>query len=251
MRAASPPDALDAEVDDAIRLQRYERNEADFMRRVVQRGDSVIDLGAHVGVHTVLLADLVGPRGSVMAVEPCHAHLVRLASAVETAGAADGVTIVAAAAADEDGERSLLVSAPGQASRHAWLMPAGREAGPLDVRECVRAVRVDDLPRSRRVTFMKIDVEGAESLALRGAWRLLASDRPVLLVDLHPHLIPIVSGESADACITRLSTLGYRCCLLGAGVPSTPITEMPTGAVTPVVFLPDDPNSWASRDSGR
>jgi len=244
-------DMIGLEMDEAIRAGNYERNEADFIRRCVHHGDSAIDLGAHVGVHTTLLAGLVGSAGWVIAIEPNKTHVARLAAALRAAGVADRVTIVTAAAGNAAGERSLIVSAPGQASYHAWLMPPGRAAGPLEVVEHVRVVRIDDVPRRGRVSFMKIDVEGAESLALEGASALLASDRPVLLVDLHPHLMPIVSGESPGDLIARLRAVGYHCHLLGAGVPFTRIDDTPSTAVTPVVFLPDALDSRTPPDPGR
>src|SRR5262245_26659292 len=242
---------LDFEIDEAIRAGRYELNEADFIRRTVRAGDTAIDLGAHIGVHTTLLADLVGTTGSVIEIETATSHVERLEAAIQVAGAAARVTIVAAAAGDAAGERSLLVSAPGQSSRHAWLLPSGRTGGPLDVVEQVRVVKVDDVPRRGRVAFMKIDVEGAESLAVKGASALLASDRPVLLVDLHPHLMPLVSADHPAALIARLRAMRYRCHLLGAGTPSIEIADTPSNAVTPVVFLPDALDSRPSRDSGR
>jgi FkbM family methyltransferase len=229
----------------------YELNEADFIRRSVHRGDTAIDLGAHVGVHTTLLAERVGPDGSVIAIEPCSAHVTHLTAAVQTAGACDRVTIVGAAAGDVASERRLLVSAPAQSSRHAWLLPDGQPTGPRDFIERVHVVRIDDLPRRGRVSFMKIDVEGAESLALAGASAMLASDRPILLVDLHPHLMPVVSRERPVDLISRLRSMGYRCHLLGAGVPSAEIEDTPTAAVTPVIFLPDALDSRTPRDSGR
>jgi FkbM family methyltransferase len=244
-------DVAGLEIDEAIRAGCYERNEADFIRRSVHQGDTAIDLGAHVGVHTTLLAALVGPDGWVIAIEPSPAHVVRLDAAVRAAGVTDRVTIVTAAAGDAAGERSLLVTAPGQSSHHAWLVPPGQATSPLEVVQPVRVVRVDDVPRRGRVSFMKIDVEGAESLALAGVAALLASDRPVLLVDLHPHLMPVVSGESPGDLIARLRGFGYRCHLLGAGVPSTGIDDTPSNAVTPVVFLPDAPDPRTSRDFRR
>jgi FkbM family methyltransferase len=244
-------DVAGLEIDEAIRAGCYERNEADFIRRSVHQGDTAIDLGAHVGVHTTLLAALVGPGGSVIAIEPSPAHVVRLEAAARAAGVVDRVRIVEAAAGDAPGERLLLVSAPGQSSHQAWLVPPGHATSPLEVLQPVRVVRVDDVPRRGRVSFMKIDVEGAESLALAGAAALLASDRPVLLVDLHPHLMPIISGESPDALIARLRVFGYRCHLLGAGVPSTGIDDTPSSAVTPVVFLPDAFDSRTPPDPGR
>jgi len=251
MTGALSGSVLDVEIDEAVRAGRYELNEADFIRRTVSPGDTAIDLGAHVGVHTTLLADLVGPTGQVIAIEPASLHVARLEAAIRVAGAADRVTILAAAAGDAACERSLLVSAPGQSSRHAWLLPPDKRGGPLDVVEQVRLIRVDDVPRRGRVSLIKIDVEGAESLAIAGASALLTSDRPVLLVDLHPHLMPLVSADHPAGLIADLRAAGYRCHLLGAGVPSTEIVDTPSNAVTPVVFLPDAIDSRTSRDFGR
>ena len=52
-----------------------EQPEQDAMRRVVARGDVVIDIGANLGIHTVLLAKLIGPDGKLFAFEPNTALL--------------------------------------------------------------------------------------------------------------------------------------------------------------------------------
>ena len=73
---------------------------------------------------------------------------------------------------------------------------------------------LEDLPRP--VAFLRLDVEGAEGLVLRGAGRLLAADRPVLLVELHLDRVPRISGLDPSSIFDALHAIGYRVHALGA-----------------------------------
>jgi hypothetical protein len=59
----------------------------------------------------------------------------------------------------------------------------------------------------------------------------------VLLVDLHPHLLTAVSGETPVSLIAGMARAGYECRFLGAGRPGDRITDTSSNAVTSVVFL--------------
>ena len=98
-------------------------------------------------------------------------------------------------------------------------------------------VAIDDVVEGA-VRFIKVDVEGAEGRALRGASRLLEHSRPTLLVELHPHLLPMVSGETPAALIAWMASLDYECRLLGAGRPGPLVSDTPSIAVASAVFLP-------------
>jgi FkbM family methyltransferase len=234
----------------------YERNEQDFMRLVVRPGMHVADVGAHLGVHTVLLADLVGESGSVTALEPLDAHAGSLSTTIRERGLERTVTVVQAAAADAAGIRPMVVSAPQLASANAYFdlpsvasakegLPAVALAkGPAATSEdivvrYVPTVMLDAVLADRPVGFLKIDVEGAEALVLRGARRLLVEDRPVVLVDVHPHLMSRLDGTTPDGLIVEMKELGYRCRLLGAGVPGSPIADVPASGATQVIFICD------------
>jgi hypothetical protein len=103
--------------------------------------------------------------------------------------------------------------------------------------ERTQTVAIDDVIDGA-VRFIKVDVEGAEGRALRGANRLLERSRPTLLVELHPHLLPMVSGETPAALIAWMASLDYECRLLGAGRAGLRISDTPSNGVTSAVFLP-------------
>jgi hypothetical protein len=99
-------------------------------------------------------------------------------------------------------------------------------------------VALDDLPLRRPVRFIKMDVEGAEPLVMKGAARLLRDDRPVVLSELHPTQLDRASGTSADAFLSAMRSAGYRAHLMQDGQPAAPLDRAPAGALVSIVLLP-------------
>lgn len=219
---------------------RFELNELDFIRRTVRAGASVVDCGAHVGFFAMHMARLVGTNGSVVALEPFQGNLECLERSVRENRFEDRLRIEAAAAGARTGEAELVFAPRTINSGGAYLrrdkdeVPAGHET----LR--IRTVALDNVPAPRPVTFIKADIEGAEPLAFRGAERILADDRPVILSELHPYQLERVSGTTAAGFIEEMRACGYTCHLLGAGIPTTRIDDAPTSGVTSVVFLPEE-----------
>jgi FkbM family methyltransferase len=139
----------------------------------LREGARVFDVGAHQGIVAMMLGDLVGPMGRVVAVEatPHNADVAR--RNVELNGLGQ-VTVMHAAGADEPG---VLRFSPRMNGHVAAEDEASVE---------VRALTVDELTREHgapQVLF--IDVEGYELHVLRGARRTLESHRPDLFVEVH------------------------------------------------------------------
>ncbi len=211
---------------------RYELNELDFVRATVRPGDAVVDLGAHIGAYTLRLARLVGPSGRVTALEAGGAHVECLRRSVAANHLETWTDVLHAAASDVNGRAWLRHPSPESSSAHSWLGERTEEDG-----EQVATVRLDDVIEGP-VQFVKVDIEGAEGLALRGASGTIERSRPTLLVELHPHLLPVVSGETPASLIAWIAALGYECRILGAGRPGAPISDTPSNGVTSAVFLP-------------
>jgi len=215
----------------------YERNEQEFMRLVVRPGMHVVDVGAHIGFHTVHLADLVSHAGLVTAFEPVSEHATVLLGTIRARRCEGRVRLTQAAVADASGIRTLVIAAPAMAPANAHFKMAAVDVD-LTSRQ-VPVVTLDETLSNRPISFLKIDVEGAEALVLRGARRLLADDHPIVLVDLHPHLMVRLDGTTPAALIHEMAMGGYECRLLGAGVPASILTDLHARGVTTVVFLPE------------
>jgi FkbM family methyltransferase len=163
----------------------WEPDLAAFLRRRIRPGDTVIDVGAHIGCVTALTSKLVGPGGTVVAIEPCPLVIPWLHETVER-NELTNVRVVDAAVSDRDHELPLFLGPnwnPGETTTVA--RPKLREQGR------VRAAPLDSLLTREELTTaraIKIDVEGGEDRVLAGmlaSLDALAADAE-LVVELSP-----------------------------------------------------------------
>src|SRR3974390_3330884 len=209
---------------DAMRLEyeigaRYARTgyEPVFYRNFVDRirpGMTVFDVGAHVGIFTLGAALRVGKSGCVFAFEPAPDTVDMLRRHVRMNGMDDVIEVVPSIVSDADGKATfyahgLSMAASMSQSNTVDLNPERPErAATLDLTSMAR----DTFCETRGISpdVIKIDVEGAEYLALKGAERLLGAGRPspVILCEVHPVHMKNCGGSLADF-EQYLSRLGY------------------------------------------
>jgi FkbM family methyltransferase len=175
----------DEDVSRFIRLHgEWEPETTAYLRRTVQPGWRCVDVGANVGWFAILMADLAGPAGQTIAVEP----LAELCDCIRESAAAygfeDRLTVVEAAAAETEGGSLRL-------NLHASKLGFTTERVPFDwtpaeMRDA-KTVTLDRLLGSwGRCDLIKIDVEGCEPRVVRGARAILEKHRPLLLVEFLP-----------------------------------------------------------------
>src|SRR4051794_31599983 len=153
----------------------YEPATHSFIRRHAAPGTAAIDAGAHIGLFTVLMARAVGPAGRVLSFEPTT-HTARLLRRTVALNGLDGVVESREeAVAGQRGVAEFFVDAHGASNANSLLNRSGT-VGSIHV----PTVSIDDLfsDDARRISCLKIDVEGAELEVLRGASRTLQLHRP-------------------------------------------------------------------------
>jgi FkbM family methyltransferase len=157
----------------------YDRPFTAYVQRYIQPGDTVIDVGAHVGLFTLLLAYQVWEPGRVVAYEPSPRMLELLRDNVSMGWLNDRVEIVPKAAASTSGSRLFL--APARYTMTGSLQPVEHLLSTQDRVDNLDRVEVETEPldvhlgRFEQVALVKIDVEGAENQVLAGMEQLLAS----------------------------------------------------------------------------
>ena len=177
------------------------------LRAHVQPGTIVVDVGANVGFFTRYFAEWTGTDGRVLAIEPEQQNFERLKAMILSRRLDAVVDAVHAAAAEQEGLVALTVDP---------FHPAGHYLSAEGVP--TRAVTIDDLVRQRpgrAVSFIKIDVQGAELRVLHGATWTLQSSHPALLVELDEGALRS-QGASVEAVVAFLASFGYRGQLLSS-----------------------------------
>ncbi len=156
-------------------------------------GDVFYDLGANVGFFALIASRLVAPSGRVVAVEPLPAASDLLRSNLEANGFAHA-TVVQAAIGAAAGSGRLQVGASSLDGR----LSTGDDGLAVDVVSVDHAVEMLGWPPP---SLVKLDVEGAETSALRGMARTAERWRPTLLIEVH---------WCRDAVLEALGELGYE-----------------------------------------
>ncbi|MGB8265599.1 MAG: FkbM family methyltransferase [Candidatus Velthaea sp.] len=171
--------------------------EAELFAALCAPGDTVFDVGANIGAHTVALARLVGPGGFVYAFEPLRVIFNVLCANVALNGLenVEGVHAVVGRTPGEEFIPEIRHDESGNfGSFDASYFGAGRP---------VRRVTLDAFANVERLTLVKIDIEGMEGEAIAGAHDLIARHRPVLYVENDRR-------DRSPALIAQLFALGYR-----------------------------------------
>ncbi len=217
---------------------RYEADAVRFVRGILQPGDVAVDAGAHIGFFTVQMAALVGAAGRVYAFEPLDANADLLERSIAENRFADRVVLRRAAVGDRSGAANLTYPEETLNTGGAYLLREGTAPLTDNLVSPVPLVALDDLPLERPVRLIKMDVEGAEPLIVRGAARLLAEDRPAILAEVHATQLDRVCGVPAGRFLAEMADLGYRAHHLAGGVIGAPLDRVADDRVLTVVFLP-------------
>jgi FkbM family methyltransferase len=203
---------LDQGIDLAIYLLgAFERSTVNAYRKIVKRGDTVLDIGANVGAHTLHLARLVGNNGAVIAYEPTAyaVHKLRQNLALNPE-LVQCVTVVQMMLTDSDNqipEHEIYSSWPLNTEEN---LHAGH-LGQLKSTEGSRALTLDSHLQSlklKRVDFLKMDVDGFECHVLGGATTTLKTCQPTILMELSPYLYS-EHGKSLNDLLSLLTGAGY------------------------------------------
>ena len=182
----------------------YDDAHFDFISRVVRPGSICLDVGANVGVYSVVLSRMVGPEGQVHSFEPVD-HIRSRAIRNLRANAARNTTMNACALGAEAGEVEMLQVREGQfrggtSSIHATenMTKMGLDAFekrtvPIDTID--RYVQKKALPH---LDFIKIDIEGHELSCLRGAQETLTNMGPMVLFEHSQRRLKHLKIDEAD-----------------------------------------------------
>jgi FkbM family methyltransferase len=181
-----------------------------------------LHVGASDGRHSYVMTQ-VAPKATIYAIEPSAFSYEVLKMTVAWHGIGDRVTPVHAAVGDKPGEMLLFTprkisgrmgrayafvseTAP-QGKARPDLQDKGMELQPTPV------ITIDGFCAERgigHVDFIRMDIEGAELMALKGAHAVLDRDKPHVLLEIHPAMLTERFNGTAEQVVELFLTRGYR-----------------------------------------
>ncbi|WP_018640448.1 FkbM family methyltransferase [Parafrankia elaeagni] len=198
------PDAADGSVRSMLSLCYRPPALAPVLDVALNAGGCFYDVGANIGIYTLWAASKVGPAGQMYAFEPAPATFEHLTRLVRMNGLGN-VTAIPAAVGARRGVGYLRTVADASGLAHLTTAPAGL----VDCLEAPLTTLDDHVTRHRPPTLIKIDVEGHELAVLQGAGDLLATHRPVVVLEAIPSH-QARTGSSTRALFDLLSAADYE-----------------------------------------
>lgn len=192
----------------AIAIRRgeiFEPEVVEVARRYAKLGTTVLDVGANFGQMTIQFSRMVGAEGSVLAVEADDYIFSILRRNLEANGCTN-VRPVFAAAMEESGTQ-VFYPEPN--------FERFRSYGSYGVDPCagggrsVRTLAIDDIEFDRPISFMKVDIQGSDLLAMRGARKTIERHRMPILFEYEEQFQREFSTSFQDY-MDFVTSIGYR-----------------------------------------
>jgi FkbM family methyltransferase len=194
----------------AIYAGRFEWQELQLLKKILQPGDTFVDIGSNIGLYSMIAAKRVGKNGSVYAVEPVSKTFKRLERNI-LLNKYLNVKAYQLAISSSNGTLPMSVSQDGYDAWNSLTKPA---RGEKYLTEEVKTIRFDDFVQqnslSGRIKMVKVDVEGWEDELFKGAFKTLSTaDAPILQVEFNEPALN-AAGSSSRKLADRIIGFGYQ-----------------------------------------
>ena len=188
-----------------------DRAERELLRKILFQGAVVVDVGANIGIYSQFLSRCIGPTGLVHSFEPSPDNFKRLSAATRDLS---NVRLTQAVVGERSGKCKLYVSDKLNVDHRAYQANGdSRDTMPIEM------VALDHYFKLREhVDLIKMDIQGYELHALRGATRVVADNPDIkLLIEFWPYGLTQAGANWADLiafleqkgmCIRQLSSKG-------------------------------------------
>ena len=211
-----------------------------LLQRILPSNGVFIDIGANQGELTVAAAMLV-PKGRVIAIEPLEKNTLRLQSNIALNNLTN-VEIMPVGVSDTRGvfpvfDQSGIFSDGTHNEGLSSLYPGDTRKTRIGSIQIERLDDVVDPLKLTRIDLIKLDIEGAEWPALRGALATLTRYRPTLIVEVGKSTCA-AAGYSAEAFVDWLQSQGYALSRIGDGASLTPIGSSSLGEFQNLMATP-------------
>jgi FkbM family methyltransferase len=187
----------------------YEVENFSFLKSVCGDGSVVLDIGAHIGLFSVIAAKITGPDGEVFAFEPAANTIPVLHQTIRINQLGNVISPVNQAMGKDIGKITFFIS--DEEADNSNSLVSYKEDRKLNGVE-VEVNTIDNFVASKklsRVDFIKIDVEGAEYDTIRGGVEIFKKFQPSFILAIHPEPIK-KKGDKLEDIYDFLLSLNYN-----------------------------------------
>ena len=180
--------------------------ETNIIRKIIEPGMTVIDIGANFGYFSLLLSGLVGESGKVFAFEPDPSAFKLLSRNIKENGIKN-VFLINKALSDRTGHTKLYLDKDNQGEMSLSLDNVDKPCGCV----YVETITLDSYfaRLNEKIDFIKMDVQGAEGMVIDGAKEILNKHKPKILFEFWPRGLNNL-GFSPEELLTGLVSVGYK-----------------------------------------
>jgi FkbM family methyltransferase len=189
----------------------YEPEVAQIVRDHIDPNRDAIDVGANVGLFTVLLSNLLSPANKVLAIEPTPGALKYLRRNIEMNSQGSRVVVFDGVASNAAGEARLNVITGMEEYSTLGAMAHPAVSGRSHQQLAVASDTIDNLIKrlGLRPGFLKIDTEGSEHDVLLGCEQTMLTHRPIVLCEAWSDSVMSAAGRAPGAVAALLEQRGY------------------------------------------
>lgn len=208
----APDVQIDLDLDDYLQrwmFCHFLTDESDYflISKFLRAGDHFVDVGANIGIVSLIASRAVGPNGKVYAIEALPATRARLETNIELNNAGN-IEVIPIALSDRDGSVSFFASTDGNIGGSS-LSSQGSKAEAVTVPCRTMATLIAD-GIIAKCDVMKMDIEGAEILAIKGMTGLFESEPPrAVMIEVVEGLLNQF-GASRDDVFAFFEQFGYE-----------------------------------------
>jgi len=171
----------------------YEIASMDYCKKTLKPGMTFVDVGANIGLFSLMAARAVGPTGHVYAFEPDAGNAALLRKNIEQNGYSN-VTVIQKAVSDKSGTITLHQSGFNTGDHRTYEVSKGRRQITID------CVSLDDyFPADKHIDMLKMDIEGYEETAYKGMKRIVSAHKPPqLIIECWPTMLTLAGTKPED-----------------------------------------------------
>lgn len=190
-----------------VRLDEYTYEEyfTEFVKLIINKNDYVMDVGANLGYHTITLSELVGNDGKVYSFEPQRIIYQQLNSNIFSNGLDNVYSYNNAVGEDE---RYVNIVEPDYHFNQNIINTGNTGINHKNAGKNVKQITIDSL-QLPKLNFIKLDIQGSELSALKGASNTISKFRPYMYIEIEESQLINFNINKNDL-INYIKEIGYN-----------------------------------------